>query len=91
MFIVTDTLWTCSVGFHWSFPVQNSSIPACSKVRQIADSIFQFVFQELQQVLPSLPDQHSNKEGNYYGRITQPVVNFLLAKLALNAEIYMYD
>ena len=54
-------------------------------------SIFQFVFQELQQVLPSLPDQHSNKEGNYYGRITQPVVNFLLAKLALNAEFYMYD
>lgn len=54
-------------------------------------SIFQFVFQELQQVLPSLPDQQSNKEGNYYGRITQPVVNFLLAKLALNAEIYMYD
>ena len=54
-------------------------------------SIFQFVFQELQQVLPSLPDQHSNKEGNYYGRITQSVVNFLLAKLALNAEIYMYD
>lgn len=54
-------------------------------------SIFHFVFQELQQVLPSLPDQHSNKEGNYYGRITQPVVNFLLAKLALNAEIYMYD
>ena len=51
-------------------------------------SIFQFVFQELQQVLPSLPDQHSNKEGNYYGRVTQPVVNFLLA---LNAEIYMYD
>lgn len=54
-------------------------------------SIFHFVFHELQQVLPSLPDQHSNKEGNYYGRITQPVVNFLLAKLALNAEIYMYD
>lgn len=54
-------------------------------------SVFHFVFQELQQVLPSLPDQHSNKEGNYYDRITQPVVNFLLAKLALNAEIYMYD
>ncbi len=54
-------------------------------------SVFHFVFQELQQVLPSLPDQHSNKEGNYYGRITQSVVNFLLAKLALNAEIYMYD
>ena len=42
-------------------------------------------------MLPYLPDEHSNKEGNYYGRITQPVVNFLLAKLALNAEIYMFD
>ena len=27
----------------------------------------------------------------FYGRITQPVANFLLAKLALNAEIYTYD
>ena len=53
--------------------------------------VFRFVFDELQQVLPYLPDEHSNKEGNYYGRITQPVVNFLLAKLALNAEIYTYD
>ena len=53
--------------------------------------VFHFVFSELQQVLPYLPDEHSNKEGNYYGRITQPVVNFLLAKLALNAEIYMFD
>ena len=52
---------------------------------------FRFIFSELQAVLPYLPDEHSNKEGNYYGRITQPVVNFLLAKLALNAEIYMYD
>ena len=53
--------------------------------------VFRFIFDELQKVLPYLPDEHSNKEGNYYGRITQPVVNFLLAKLALNAEIYMYD
>ena len=53
--------------------------------------VFRFVFDELQQVLPYLPEEHSDKEGNYYGRITQPVVNFLLAKLALNAEIYTYD
>ena len=52
---------------------------------------FRFIFSELQQVLPYLSEEHSNKEGNYYGRITQPVVNFLLAKLALNAEIYMFD
>ena len=52
---------------------------------------FRFIFSELQQVLPYLSEEHSNKEGNYYGRMTQPVVNFLLAKLALNAEIYMFD
>lgn len=52
---------------------------------------FRFVFSQLQQVLPYLPDGHSQNEGNYYGRITQPVVHFLLAKLALNAEIYTYD
>ena len=53
--------------------------------------VFRFIFSELQSVLPYLPDEHSNKEGNYYGRITRPVAHFLLAKLALNAEIYTYD
>lgn len=52
---------------------------------------FRFIVDELQAVVGSLPDQHSNKEGNYYGRVTQPVVYFLLAKLALNAEIYSDD
>ena len=54
-------------------------------------TVFRFVFNELQQASPFLPGEHSNKEGNFYGRITQPVANFLLAKLALNAEIYTYD
>ena len=31
---------------------------------------------------------HSNSPGDYYGRITRPVVYFLLAKLALNAEVF---
>lgn len=53
--------------------------------------IFHFIFSELQQVLPYLPQTSSLEEGSHYGRITQPVVNFLLAKLALNAEIYMYN
>lgn len=29
--------------------------------------------------------------GEYYGRITKPVAYFLLAKLALNAEVYADD
>lgn len=53
--------------------------------------VFKFIVDELQYVAPLLADTHSNKEGDYYGRITSPVVNFLLAKLALNAEIYADD
>ena len=46
--------------------------------------VFKFIVDELQYVAPKLADTHSNKEGDYYGRITRPVVNFLLAKLAIN-------
>ena len=53
--------------------------------------VFRFVFDELQTVAPLLPNEHSNREGAYYGRITRPVAWFLLAKLALNAEIYADD
>lgn len=50
--------------------------------------VFDFVFRELQASAPLLPAQFSNRSGNYYGRLTRPVAYFLLAKLALNAEIY---
>lgn len=53
--------------------------------------VFQFIFSELQQALPYLSAQHSGKEGRFSGRITKPVVNYLLAKMALNAEIYTFD
>lgn len=67
--------------------VTDANLTAPSK----RSEVFHFVFSELQSVLAYLPDEHSNKEGNYYGRITRPVAYFLLAKLALNAEIYTYD
>lgn len=50
--------------------------------------VFDFVFKELQETAPLLPAEFSNRSGNYYGRLTRPVAHFLLAKLALNAEIY---
>ena len=53
--------------------------------------MFRFIFSELQQALPYLPNEHSANGGVYEGRITQPVINFLLAKLAFNAEIYTFD
>ena len=65
------------------------------KLEQVTQSerseVFKFIVDELQDVAPQLADEHSNKEGNYYGRVTRPVANFLLAKLALNAEIYADD
>ena len=53
--------------------------------------VFRFIFSELQDVLPLLPADRSNLEGNYYGRVTRPVAMFLLAKLALNAIVYEND
>lgn len=54
-------------------------------------AVFRFIVKELQEVESSLPNEHSNLEGTYYGRMTRPVVDFLLAKLALNAEVYDDD
>ena len=53
--------------------------------------VFRFIVDELQEVAELLPNERSNKMGNYYGRVTRPVAHFLLAKLALNAEIYCDD
>ena len=53
--------------------------------------VFRFIVDELRAVAELLPNERSNKMGNYYGRITAPVAHFLLAKLALNAEIYCDD
>lgn len=50
--------------------------------------IFNFVKSELEDVVADLNVAHSNLQGMYYGRMTQPVVYYLLAKLALNAEVY---
>ena len=53
--------------------------------------LFRFIVSELQEALPALSGERSNQPGVYYGRITRPVVWFLLAKLALNAEVYADD
>ena len=53
--------------------------------------LFRFIVTELQQSLPALSGERSNQPGVYYGRVTRPVAWFLLAKLALNAEVYTDD
>ena len=70
-------------------PLVLTSSPSMKDVVQSErKTIFDFVFKELQESAPLLAEVHSNQSGPYYGRITRPVVVFLLAKLALNAEVY---
>lgn len=69
--------------------VLSSKVASKDIVLSEREDIFNFIFKELQEVAPLLPAQFSNRSGNYYGRLTRPVAYFLLAKLVLNAEIYM--
>ena len=69
--------------------VLSSKVASKDIVLSERENIFNFIFKELQETAPLLPAQFSNRSGNYYGRLTRPVSYFLLAKLALNSEIYM--
>lgn len=85
--------------FYWyamdmfgRIPILESSVQKTSDIRQCARSeAFRYIVGELQAAAPLLPDGHSNLQGDCYGRVTQPVAWFILAKLALNAEVYADD
>ena len=73
-------------------PILQSSTQKTADIRQTNRSdVFWYVVKELQDVAPLLANEHSNLQGNYYGRVTRPVAWFLLAKLSLNAEVYTDD
>ncbi|MBQ8009257.1 MAG: RagB/SusD family nutrient uptake outer membrane protein [Bacteroidaceae bacterium] len=70
-------------------PLVLSSSTPMSQVKQSSrPEVFQFVLSELQETLPLLAYERSNHLGDYYGRMTEPVALFLLAKICLNAEVY---
>ena len=68
--------------------VTSTSLKVSEVTKTPRNEVFSFVFKELQEASKHLANEHSNYEGAYYGRITKPVAYFLLAKLALNAEVY---
>lgn len=73
-------------------PIVESTKQTTETMQQSKRSdVYKYVVSELQSVAPFLANAHSNEQGYFYGRMTQPVVWFLLAKLALNAEIYADD
>lgn len=73
-------------------PIVESTSQTVSALHQSERSdVYAYVVKELQEALPYLPDGRSNQLGDCYGRVTKAVAWFLLAKLALNAEVYDDD
>ena len=71
-------------------PIITTSKTSLSQLQQMPRSqIFKFVCTELQQVCPYLHHENSARPGDYYGRVTYHVACFVLAKLMLNAEVYL--
>lgn len=71
--------------------VLSSSTPMQDVKQSERSEVFRFIVDELQVALPDLSLERSNYPGDYYGRVTRPVAFFLLAKLALNCEVYLHD
>ena len=73
-------------------PVFTSAEPTAAELKpQPRSVVFRFIRDELQHTMPLLSDAHSNQPGAWYSHITKPVAMFLLAKLALNGEVYNWD
>ena len=73
-------------------PIITASDVTMNMVQQSERSqLFHYVYDELMTVRDHLPLGHSAFRGDAYGRVTRSVANFVLAKLALNAEVYTDD
>lgn len=68
--------------------VTNSSVSMNEVKREKRAEVFKFCENELLSVVNFLSDENSTHEGDHYGRITQPVALFILAKLMLQSEVY---
>lgn len=73
-------------------PWVNSSKISMDETEQLTrNQLFWKLYDEVNEILPDLPQARSNMQGEYYGRITAPVMWFILAKMTLNAEIWTDD
>ena len=71
--------------------ITSSEMPMNEMHQSERSEVFDFVVNELKEALPYLRVNNSAEPGDCYGRVTYPVVLFVLAKLMLNAEIYTDD
>ena len=73
-------------------PVFMSSSPTVLEMKLQDRSVaFKHIVDELQAAEGALDVARSPVQGEYYGRMTRDVVDFLLAKVLLNAEVYADD
>jgi hypothetical protein len=73
-------------------PIVETATTKIADVKQASRSeVFAFVKKELEESIPLLSTANSSNPGEYYGRMTRPVAYYLMAKLALNAEVYADD
>ena len=73
-------------------PIVTSTDISMNEVEQPSRSqLFWFTFNELIEASPDLKKENCVQHNDYYGRVTYDVAAFVLAKLALNAEIYLDD
>ncbi len=62
-----------------------------STAQSSRSTVYRFIVDELQAVRPYLSTANSCHPGEQYGHITTAAVDFMLAKLTLNAEVYSDD
>ena len=73
-------------------PLFKNTNPTAQELKlQERSTAFHHIVGELQAAVHDLPVDRSPRPGTYYGRMTAPVADFLLAKLLLNAEVYADD
>ena len=68
--------------------VISTQVPMNQVTRKPRAEVFDYCVSELEECTELLSGENSVHEGPYYGRITEPVVLFVLAKLYLNASVY---
>lgn len=84
--------------FYWYLLDMYGNVPICKTANQtIAETkwsprtaVYEFIRDELSEIIPHLIDAKSqDASSNYYGRVTKAVGYFMMARLALNAPVYL--
>lgn len=68
--------------------VETASMKIADVKQSDRSEVFAFVVKELEESIPYLSKANSSNTGEYYGRMTRPVAFYLMAKLALNAQVF---